>query len=189
MGGSFAWVVLAVWTLSFMLSGCYRSSPPKIPEFLPPSEPAARELTTPEAVKGKTEAWTEKAEPEPEPESTAKPAPSAEPPPEDKPAEAAVAEPSIIGTWQVREITQSGQAMPFPEGMEMTMTFAEGGSVSMSMSGDMMPEAQAFQGTYSLEGDRITVSMQGETKSGTYSLDGDTLTLDFEDGRMVLSRS
>ena len=187
-GGSFAWFALAGLTSSLMISGCYRSSPPEIPEFLPPPRPAARVLTTPEAVKGKTEAWTEEPKPEPEPESTSTPAASAAPPPEAKPTEVVVVKPSLIGTWLVLEFIQNGQAMPLPEGMEMTMTFAEGGSVSMKMSSEMMPEGQAFQGTYVLDGDRMTVSMQGQTRSGTYSFDGDTLTLDFEDGRMVLSR-
>jgi len=86
-------------------------------------------------------------------------------------------------------MAQKGQVMPMPEGMQMTLTFAEGGTVSMSMSGGPTPEGHVRQGTFSYADGQVTISLDRETKTGKCTFEGsDRVTLEFDEVRMVLTR-
>ncbi len=174
-----------------LVTACTRSSPPEIPEFRPPPRRVIKEMPTPEPVADTPAPVPEPprpppSEPKPEPVKTA-PAP---PPPPEPRAEAPKA-PSLVGTWRITEMFHKEQTMAMPGGMQMTLTFAEGGAVTMSTFGGPMPEAQTRQGTYSLAGDgQITISMASDTKTGHCTFDGnDRMTIQFDDMRMVLART
>jgi len=187
------WTALVLLALAGMLSGCYRSSPPEVPEFHPPPKQVAEYAPTPEIGEDTSVAMDGKPPPEREPEEAAETtvapataAPSSTPQPKESPAQG----PTIIGTWRMIEMTRNGQLHPMPDGMEFLFTFAEDGTVSTSRSGGGMPESQTMQGTYTFTGDQITLSMEGETKTGTCTFDGnDRLTLDTDEGRITLTRS
>ena len=55
-------------------------------------------------------------------------------------------------------------------GGEMTYTFEEGGTVVLSLAG------VSVEGTWSQDGNTVTLDVQGDT--GTMTLDGDTLTME-----------
>jgi hypothetical protein len=95
-----------------------------------------------------------------------------------------------VGTWQIVEMSHRGQPSPMPPGMTMTLTFAEGGSLSMTMSGGPAPAGQSRQGSWSLSGNQITVTMENDTKTGSLTFEGpDRAILDLEEAKMTLSRS
>jgi hypothetical protein len=87
-------------------------------------------------------------------------------------------------------MSHGGQPMPMPGGMTMKFQFAEGGVLTMSMSGGPQGAGADRQGTYSVDGGKITMSMQNETKSGTIAFEGpDRVILDFTEAKMTLTRS
>jgi hypothetical protein len=180
----------------FALAGCGRDDPPTIAEFHPPKEKAIDEeilvkIEPTPAPAPTPEKPAAPPEPTPAPEPP-KEQPKKEAPPPPKPVEPepkAPASPSIIGTWRVEEMSHNGQSRPMPEGMEMKFTFAADGKLMMTHSGSRMPEAQSVEGTYSISGDQITITMQNEAKTGTFSLEGnDKLTLEIDKAKMTLVR-
>jgi hypothetical protein len=180
-----------IWSIAIL--GCYRSPPPEIPEFKPPPKPVAAETAPPATAEEAPAPVAEEPPPEPEPEpqpiDVAVPLPS-EPPPAPEPEKQTARGPTIIGTWRCVEMLYNGQSMPLPEGMEMTMTFSEDGTLTMSTSGGPLPEPHTQQGTYALDGDQITISMGNEAKTGTCTFDGnDRVTLDIAESQMVLTRA
>jgi len=179
-----------------MLWGCYRSAPPDILDFRPPLKPVATAPTTSEAVQ---EESPQAPPPPPPPEPEAQPvqarvaatAPAAPPPTEPKPEPTAPQGPTLVGTWRLVEMVENGAAMPMPEGVGMTFTLTEDGTMSMSVSGAPGGEAPpAVQGTYTISGNQITVSLQNQTHTGTYTFKGNSeVTLDFGTRQMTLRRS
>ena len=76
-----------------------------------------------------------------------------------------------------------------PPGMTMSMTFAESGTVSMTMSGGP-GEQPARQGTWSVSDKQVTISIDHDTKTGTLTFEGnDRAILDFAEAKMTLTRS
>jgi hypothetical protein len=179
--------------LSLLILGCYRSSPPEIPEFKPPPKPVEKAMAPTDVVEAAPQPVADEPPPEAEPEPVQVAAvapPAAEPLPEPEPVMETAQGPTIIGTWRCVEMLYNGQSMPLPEGMEMTMAFSEDGTLTMSTSGGPLPEPQTRQGTYSLDGDQITISMDNEAKTGTCTFDGnDRVTLDIAESQMVLTRA
>ena len=189
-----AWrAALIGWLLSLALLGCYRSPPPEVPEFRAPPEKGVKETAAPEVAETASEGAIEEPlppEPEMEPEPVeAVPAgpPPVEPPPQPETRKEALQGPTIIGTWRVTNMLVGGQSQTPPGNMEVTFTFAEDGTLTTSMSGDSIPEPQSTHGTFTLDGNQITISMENEVKTGTYTLDRDTLTLTFDEVQMVLT--
>jgi hypothetical protein len=182
-------VLLLSGLLNCVLPGCGRDLPPEILKFVPPVKQAVVDSTVPEVVKEPSApADVPKPKPKPAPvkqavvEAAPPPAPVVEAKPEKK-------EPTILGTWTVVEMSHNGQSQPMPPGMQMTLTFEEGGSVTMSMSGDQMPEARTTQGTYSLTDGQISLTVGNDTQTGTCSFEGENrLVLDFTKAEMVLTR-
>jgi outer membrane biosynthesis protein TonB len=191
MAGVSRRIVAATSILSLVLWGCYRSSPPELPEFRPPPKKIVKETAPPEAVEDAPEPeYEEPPEPEPEPEPlAATPAPQpAAAAPQPKTQEEAPAAPTIIGTWRMTDMLINGQSMMPPgEGLEMTFTFAEGGVLTASRSGPL-PEPHTAQGSYTIDGNQITMTMEGDTQTGTFTLDAHVLTLNFDQMQMVLTR-
>lgn len=184
----YAWSILA-----FVIIGCTRSAPPDIPDFTPPPKPVVTEEVKPVLAVESTESDIEESAPEPKPETeipvAKEPEPEAPPPPP-KPAEPEPAAPSIVGSWRVTEMSHNGQSSPDFDQMEMTFTFSEDGTFSMSVSGEMLPEAHTQEGTYTIADGQITITAEGRSQSGTYSFDGnDSVTIEIDSARMVLTRT
>jgi len=185
----FAWCMFIC-----LLMGCIRSSPPEIPDFKPPPKPVVKEETKPVlAVEAPEPEVVEKPAPEPEPEPIAPVVaePEPEPPePEPKPVEPEPAAPTLVGTWRVTEMSHNGQTMPGFDQMEMTFTFTEEGTVTMSISGGQMPEAMTRDGTYTLSDGQITINIDNQSKTGTCTFDGpNRVTIEIDEGRMVMTRT
>lgn len=178
-------IIVLVSFLAGIVSGCGRDYPPEIRKFIPPVEETVQETHTNQAPDTTPEPET-KAPPPPEPkkvEKTAAPAPAK---PKPKPKPVVVDAPSIVGSWQVVKMPGADE---MPEGMEMTATFTEDGTFTMNISIPQAPEPQTMEGTYTVDGDQITVTMMGETKTGTFRFDGpDTLILEIDGDEMTLSR-
>lgn len=82
------------------------------------------------------------------------------------------------GTWKVNGGSAGGQEVTAEQlesfGMDMTMECKDGKiTVSMSQDGE---ESQEGEGTYKVDGDKVTLESNGDTMEGT--LDGDTFTFE-----------
>lgn len=78
-------------------------------------------------------------------------------------------------TWALSSGSQDGVTMDKEtlEGLfggEMTYTFAEDGKVTLALAG------VEVEGTWTQDGDTVSVDMQGDT--GTMTIDGDKLTME-----------
>ena len=74
--------------------------------------------------------------------------------------------------------------------MEMTFTFTEDGTVTMSVSGEQMPEAMTREGTYTLSNGEITMNIDNQSQTGSYTFDGNNrVTIEIDEARMVLTRA
>jgi outer membrane biosynthesis protein TonB len=189
-------IVLTAYLICCALIGCTRSSPPEVAEFRPPPKKVVEEKIPPQVVSDTAPSVAEPPKPEPkaEPEKPKETAPPAkpetkpEPKPEKKEESAA---PTIIGSWKVVEMSHAGQSRPLPDGMEMIYIFTEDGTLNMEMSGGPLPEAQTKQGSYTLSGQQVTITVDGHSQTATYSFDGpDRLILEMETGeaKVTLSR-
>ena len=184
----FTWCAFAC-----LLIGCIRSAPPEIPDFKPPPKPVVTEETKPVLAVDAPEPEVEEPPPVPEPELiepvAAEPEPE-RPAPAPKPAEPEPAAPSLVGTWRVTEMTHNGQSSPGFDQMEMTFTFTEDGTATMTVSGDMMPEDMTRDGSYTLADGQITMTFEGQSQSGSYTFDGNnSVTIEIDQARMVLTRT
>ena len=91
---------------------------------------------------------------------------------------------SLIGSW---EITESFEGIDY----NITATFNEnlsGTIVSViSLEGETQTETENF--TWSTDGNKLTLIIDGDTEVNTYSISGDKLTLTSDDGTVtVLTR-
>jgi outer membrane biosynthesis protein TonB len=166
--------------------------PPEVTAFKPPATRKVVPETTPAPADNPAPTPVVEAPP-PAPireERTHKASAPAEAP-KPAPVKAEAKTPTIVGSWQVAEMSHKGQVMPMPAGMVMTLTFAEGGTLSMTMTGAPGgAEAPARQGTYSASGGSISIDMDNDKKTGTLTFEGnDRAILDFEEARMTLTRS
>lgn len=184
------WQLAAVGTLTLWLAGCWRDAPPEIQEFRAPATHVEEE--TPESQPTTQPAPAVVEEPKPEEPAEEKPktvkAPTTVEAAPEPPQEAPKKEPTIIGSWRLTQAAHNGQVMPLPAGMEMTMTFNDDGTLAMSQS--FQGQSHDRTGTYTLNGNQITISMMGQTKTGNYSLNGDNeLTMDMDNGQATFTRN
>jgi len=78
----------------------------------------------------------------------------------------------ILGTWYLNAMEVDGMSMnPAMFGMELAMTLEEGGTARMQMSGE-----DDTMGTWVIDGDEVTIEM-----------DGEGLVFTIEDGNLVAS--
>jgi hypothetical protein len=187
------WVAVAGWGLSFALPGCYRASPPDVPEFRAPPKKMAPAAAAPEPVETKPQPVAQEAPVQPQPPPQPMQPPTTPPPavaPAAGPKPEAAGKPTLVGTWRVTQMAHGGQPEELPQGMQMTLTFTESGALTMTVSGGPVPEAQTTQGSYTFSGSQITMTMEGESKTGTCTFSGpDQVTIEIDDGRMVLRRA
>jgi len=170
--------------------------PPEVPDFKPPAKKVVKEETPPQVVADTRPAAPVEpppapapAKPEPPKPAPPPPRPEAPPPPVEKKAA-----PTLVGTWKISEMSVNGQSPPESAQMQMTITFEEGGSVTMAVSSPQMPQAHTQTGTWSLTDGQITMSMDRESRTGRCTFEGDSRAiLEFEEGgqkiRMVLTRT
>ncbi len=168
------------------LAGCGRDLPPETPEF---RTPVIKQIEIPEPEIPDEKPAVAVADPMPTPTGAPPPPPpSPTPTAAAKPMEApetprpAAGAPSIIGTWRVTDMQRDGQSMLPPGGMEMMLTFAEGGTLTMTMTNPHMPESMSRTGTYSIDGDQITLEVEGEPKTGAYVLTATSLSITISEG-------
>jgi len=184
------WVVAVAATV--WAGGCGREAPPEIQEYVPLPSAKAAPATQPAEPEAVVDAHPQEAPP------AAQPVPEAPPPvvtrvetavaPAAPAAPAGAKAPTIVGTWRVVEMLHEGRAQPMPPGMTMQLTFGEDGTFAVAMPG--MPEERAQQGTYTLNGDQISISVRGEAKTGTRRFEGSNrATLEIDEGKMPLERS
>lgn len=178
-------------------TACLREAPPEISD---PATSARRAAPDKPIEEAEEDSEAAPAPPPPPVAAVAIEAAPKPPAPEAKPAEAAAPvdaapaapdKPTIVGTWRIVEGTQRGQ--PMPPGMNIQFTFGSDGTLSMAMSMPMPdgspPRSDTQSGTYSLDGDRITISIRNETKTGTLTLEGNTKAiLDIDDVKFTLER-
>lgn len=180
------WIVLVG---ALVAGGCWRESPPEIPDYIPRVAKPAVETPKVEVAEAPAQPV---AAPEPKPEAPPPPKPvvAAKPieaPPPPPPAPAAAREPTIVGTWKAVEMSQGGNAMP--ANVSIQFTFEQDGTLSMSMSMEGMPESQTEKGTYTLNGDQITISIENDAKTGTLRFEGESrVTLEVAEVKIVLER-
>lgn len=181
------------WLIACVLAGgCVRSGPPEIPPPRSLPAPVVEERKVEVAVADAPKPVAEEVRPVPAPEPArapeTKPAGPVEAP-KPPPAPEAPKAPTIVGAWRVTEMSRQGQTMPMPDGVVMTLTFQEGGTLSMSMSGGPMPADQSRNGTWSVTGDQITISMENDAKTGTLTFEGnDRAVIDVTEVKMTLQR-
>jgi len=179
-------IVYGILILGFI--GCTREPPPEVSDYKAPKKYVLEESTVPESVTTVSTPVVLPPTPPPTAKTIAKtltPPPSAATPLPVK----AKSEPTIIGTWEVQELIKHGQPQPKMAGMQMTLTFAEGGSLSMTISNPQMPQPMTMQGTYTFGDGQISLNIKGQPQSGTYQFEGENrVTLDLGEGKMVLSR-
>lgn len=182
------WLLAGVALVCGMAS-CARESPPEIRQFVPPVvRMIADEEPTSRPVVAAAPTPAPKA-PEPTSQPTSAPAPvEIVEAPVEEPEPVAPAAPSIVGSWRIVEVSRQGQTEPMPPGMDMIWTFDENGSLSTSMTGGP-GGGQQTDGSYTLSGDAITISMQSQTLSGTLAFNGnDQMTLDLSEVFFTLAR-
>jgi hypothetical protein len=184
--------LLALTLVAGLLAGCFRDPPPELTKFIPPPAPEpVQDEPTPAVASDEPAPMAEISEPEPEPEVTdlAPPPPAATPTQTAAPAVTSAAPaPTLIGSWRLINMIRNGEPQ-MPPGMDLVITFEEGGTTTMSMSSPQMPEPMSRQGTWSTSGDdSITITFEGDSQTGTYTLTRTTLTINIQEGQMELQR-
>ena len=84
----------------------------------------------------------------------------------------------IVGTWKVKTMSSQGVTVDLAEmGGSMSFEFKKDGTgtAKENMYGDGETTTSL---TYSTSGDKITITLDGETQTFNYKLDGKTLTMD-----------
>lgn len=101
-------------------------------------------------------------------------------------------EKNIVGAWKAISMSEGGQSFNFADmGMDMTYNFNEDGTGSINSAQTFMGQnvSTTMPFTYSVDGDQLTMTIEGETSNATI----ETLTktdLVFVEGnnRMTLER-
>ena len=97
----------------------------------------------------------------------------------------------IVGKWNVTSVTQDNETYsPSTYGMTMTFEFTEDGTVTETFDMDFMGETEhdSETGTYSVDGDKLVMTVDDETLSGTITnldkkvLEISVVYVDEEDG-------
>lgn len=174
-------------------TGCGRESPPEVPAYKVPPAIVFEESTIPEPL---PLSGIPTASPKPVPP----PAPvkvqtsvQAEQKVVAPAAKTAPSGPSLIGSWRVVEMSVNGQSMPASSGMQITMIFAEGGTLTTTVSAPQMPEGKTDQGSYTVNNDQITMTSRNQSRTGTFRFeDPNRITLEMTEGnsqlKLVLTR-
>ena len=98
----------------------------------------------------------------------------------------AMADESIVGTWYLSEISAQGQSFsPATFGMSMSFDLKEDGTAEGVTS--YGSESQAVTGTWKLEGETISITVDNATQSGSFT--GDSFTIESPDGSMIFTRN
>ena len=89
-------------------------------------------------------------------------------------------ETGVLGTWTLKEETIGEESIDLSD-TESVYVFEQDGTLTMLMNGE-----ELGSGTYTMEGDTVTIDLDGAKTELT--LDGDTLRMDTEtpDGRAVM---
>jgi hypothetical protein len=171
---------------------CAREAPPTRPSPLPSPTPTP-EAKSPEPKPAEPEETKPGPEqkptpkPTPKPKQESKPAPKAEKKPEPPKEEPKAAEPTLVGTWRVTEMSHNGQSAPMPG--EMMLTFTSDGQVRVGMVGPDGQAQEREEGTYTVNGDQLVVTEGGHDQTMTFKfIDASHLELSFDGQVMKLER-
>ena len=80
---------------------------------------------------------------------------------------------ALIGKWSVTE-----------EGVEMIMEFKEEGKGNLSAAGGLL----SYDFEYSTDGNKLSLTFEGETSVSEYSVDGDKLTVSIDGESLTFTR-
>lgn len=80
---------------------------------------------------------------------------------------------ALLGQWSVTE-----------EGVEMVMEFKEDGKGKLSAAGGLL----SYDFEYSVDGNKLSLTFEGETSVSDYSIDGDKLTVTIDDESVTFTR-
>ena len=98
----------------------------------------------------------------------------------------AMADESIVGTWYLSEISAQGQSFsPATFGMSMSFDLKEDGTADGVTS--YGSESQAVTGTWKLEGETISITVDNSTLSGSFT--GESFAIESPDGSMIFTRN
>jgi hypothetical protein len=92
----------------------------------------------------------------------------------------------IVGTWDATSMVFTRVAAPSTSvnfiamGVDVELVFASGGVVTLTFTEGMDTETDT--GTWTLDGESITLTFDGDPATGTVTLDGDTLTVNLATG-------
>ncbi|MBQ9124708.1 MAG: lipocalin family protein [Acholeplasmatales bacterium] len=81
----------------------------------------------------------------------------------------------VVGTWNVTEykVGDVDYIAMMGEGATISMEFTEDGKATMTVSA--MGMSESMEGTYTVDGETITITIDGDPQSGTIS--GNTITI------------
>ena len=88
----------------------------------------------------------------------------------------------LLGTWEASE-SEIGMTV------ELTARFNSnetGEFITTLLIGDQVVTNENFDFTWSTDGDKLTMTMDGETDISTYSVSGDKLTITDSDGEVIV---
>jgi hypothetical protein len=98
----------------------------------------------------------------------------------------AVAPEDIAGTWNATSLVFTNTADPsetfdaVAAGVDLSITFGSGSAVSLTITEGGFTETE--NGTYTLDGSDISLTLGGDVSSGSVNLSGTTLTLTLTTG-------
>ena len=72
-------------------------------------------------------------------------------------------------------------------GLEIVFDFQDDDVFVVSMS--MMGVSESMTGTWEVDGDFVTMTIEGDPLTGEFDVNGDELTLTFEDGTIVFEKN
>ena len=82
----------------------------------------------------------------------------------------------LIGKWQAEAQEIDGKRYPVKPPMKIVFAFLKGGKVQVTVT--LKDETKKQEGTYKVEGKKLTMSVEGKTEEMTYSISGSDLRLE-----------
>lgn len=97
---------------------------------------------------------------------------------------------SVKGSWMITGGTAMDSitgGMDLAElGMEMVFNFNDNNALLVTLS--FMGESESMNGTWEVDGDNITMTLDGDPLTCTWEINGDTLTLTATDGTLIFTK-
>jgi uncharacterized protein (TIGR03066 family) len=90
-------------------------------------------------------------------------------------ASTALAKPNLVGKWTAVAREMKGKREPRPADLQMLVEFVKGGKfISTAARGK---ESKSREGTWKVEGNKLTTVLKGKAETVTFEIKGNKLTL------------